>query len=566
VNTRALALRAAAAGSLRAAWVLPALLAAAGGLLADPAAAQRAAAPPAGAMYPYVTVHGDTLIGLGRRFLVDPGRWPAIARANHLRNPDLIPTGAVLDIPLALMRTEPAPATVYGVVGEARVDGQALAAGAATHPLDEGGQAQTGADGHLSVRLIDGTVLRLRPGSRLVLPTSRRIVGTPAVRTDARLDGGRVEVEAAPAADGRPGFQIGTPQGVLAVRGTEFRVGAGEGRSRGEVLGGVVQVQGSQDRRAEAVSAGYGTLLDGAGHAAPPVRLLAPPDLSAVPPLHEQILVTLPLPPLGEARAWRLQIARRGNFDEVLADLQTSEPQVRVPGLPDDDYVLRLRGVDGRGLEGEDADRAFRLKARPEPPLPAEPAPGAVLFGGRVAFSWTLNDQAEHYRLQVARDPGFEDLVVDREAVRGAEASLEGLAPGRYHWRLRSVRPDGDAGPWGPARAFEVRPPPPAPPPPAVGDHTVRFSWNAQPGQQFDFQLARDAAFGDLLIERRLAQPEIELPRPAPGEYHVRLRAIEADGYVGPWGTAQHFEVPACLRDGANACVRTGDGPLKLQR
>jgi hypothetical protein len=547
------------------AW--PALMtAAATGAITGPVAAQPAGEPSVGRMHPYLTVRGDTLIGLGRRFLVDPGRWPAIARANRLRNPDLIPTGAVLLIPLDLMRTEPLPATVLGVVGDARVDGRALEAGSAGQPLDEGSQVQTGADGHLSVRLIDGSLLRLRPGSRLSLPTSRRIVGTPAVRTDARLDDGRVEVEAAPARDGRPGFEIRTPQGVLAVRGTEFRVGAQDGRSRGEVLGGVVLARGAGDRRGEAVAAGYGTLLDGAGHVAPPVRLLPPPDLSAIPALHEQILVSLPLPPLGEAQAWRLQIARRGSFDAVLADLRTRELVVRVPGLPDDDYVLRLRAVDARGLEGEDADRPFRLKARPEPPLAADPAPGAVQFGGRVAFSWTLSDEADHYRLQVARDPGFGDRVEDRDRVFGAEAALEGLAPGRYHWRLRSVRADGDAGPWGPTRSFEVRPPPPAPPAPTVGDHTVRFSWNAQPGQQFDFQLARDAAFGERLVEQRLAQPEIELPRPAPGEYHVRLRAIETDGFVGPWGAVQRFEVLACVRDGANACVRTGDGPLRRPR
>ena len=73
--------------------------------------------------------------------------------------------------------------------------------------------------------------------------------------------------------------------------------------------------------------------------------------------------------------------------------------------LPDGDYVLRVRAIDAQGLEGRDADLRFRLKARPEPPLPSAPAPRAVTVGGRVEFAWAANPQAATYELQLAAEP-----------------------------------------------------------------------------------------------------------------------------------------------------------------
>lgn len=522
------------------------------------------AAPPAGAQpapeHVHVAVPGDTLIGLGRRLLEDPRRWRAVARLNRIANPDRIPVGMRLRIPLAWMRTEPRPATLLGSIGAVQ----------APDRLDEGSELLTGDDGHATVRLVDGTVLRLRPRSRLGLTESRVVPGTPVTRARARLGGGRVEVEAAPSRPGEPGFRIDTPQGVLGVRGTQFRVASeepdgGAPRTRGEVTEGVVAVRGSgtQEQR---VTAGFGTVLGVDGRVAVPVPLLPAPDVSSLPVLQERVLVRFPLPPLAGVTAWRAQVARDASFDQVLGDLRVDQrpdgSELRFAGLPDGDYRLRVRGVDALGLEGLDADLPFRLKARPEPPLPSAPAPRERRFGTRVDFSWAANADAGSYRLQLATEPGFAAPLRDLTDLRGTGATLEGLAPGTYHWRLRSVRPDGDLGPWGDPEQFELRPAPPLPPKPAVGDHGVRFAWQGLAGQTFDFQMAADADFSRLLLDRRWAETFIEIPRPASGRYWVRLRAIDPDGFVGPFGGAQFFDVPHCLRDGAGDCVRAVGEPV----
>jgi hypothetical protein len=539
---------------MRPAALAAALLAAALFAAHAPALAQAAPA------HVHVAQPGDTLIGIGQRLLEDPRRWRAVARLNRIANPDRIPVGAQLRIPVAWMRTEPRPATLLGRIGTVQ----------APATLDEGSEIVTGADGHAVVRLVDGTVLRLRPDSRLGLTESRVVPQTPVTRAGARLGSGRVEVEAAPARRGEPGFRIDTPQGVLGVRGTQFRVAseADTQRTRGEVTEGAVAVSGAAPTAppAQRVEAGFGTVVDAGGRVATPVALLPPPALALLPRLQERVLVRFSVPAQPGVTAWRAQVARDPRFELLLGDLRTEHraegSELRFAGLPDGDYLLRVRGIDALGLEGLDAEIPFRLKARPEPPLPSAPAPADRRFGTRVEFGWAANADAGSYRLQLATDPSFAAPLREIDALRGTTTAIEGLAPGTYHWRMRSVRPDGDLGPWGDAQAFELRPAPPQPPKPAVGDHGVRFAWQGLAGQTFDFQVARDAEFADLLLERRWAQTFIEIPRPPSGRYWVRLRAIDPDGFVGPFGGAQFFDVPHCLRTGAGDCVRAGGEPV----
>lgn len=520
----------------------------------------------------HTTVRGDTLIAVGKRFLVDAARWPELARVNGLRNPNRIATGATLRIPYRLMSSDPVPATLVSVVGAVHGAGQsAMKAG---QQVAEGGEVSTGADGHVTIRLVDGTVLRLRPASRLQVSESRKLRDAAAVQSGARLERGRVEVEAAPAPAGRPGFRIHTPQGVLGVRGTEFRVAVDTDRgvTLGEVLGGVVAVQGHDGavQRLEAgpdavrLDAGHGTVIGAAGQVAAPVRLLGVPDVSVLPALQERLLVRFPLKVMEGAAAYRGQVALDAGFEQVLADLTSPTPELRFAGLPDGDYVLRVRGIDASGLEGRDADFRFRLKARPEAPLPSAPAPKAVLFGNRVELAWAANAQAQHYRLRLSHEPDFKTVLRDLKDVRGLQAELDGLVPGTYHWQLASVRGDGDQGPWGAVRSFEIRPAPPTPSPPRIGDRSVNFSWEGLPGQTFEFQVAREPSFAEPLLVRQLDQPTIDLPLPGTGRFYVRLRARDPDGFVGPFTTPQHLDLPNCLRDAGGQCVRAADSTLNL--
>jgi Glucodextranase, domain B len=96
-------------------------------------------------------------------------------------------------------------------------------------------------------------------------------------------------------------------------------------------------------------------------------------------------------------------------------------------------------------------------------PLPPAPEPLAPPQGWRqryhttrtrVGFRWSAGGSATGYRLNVARDPGFEDLVVS-ERIATPDFTLGNLRAGRYYWRVRCVRGDLE-GSDSPTRDFVI--------------------------------------------------------------------------------------------------------------
>ncbi|WP_085315780.1 FecR family protein [Derxia lacustris] len=524
------------------------------------------AAPPVADIetHVYSAERGDTLIGVARRLLADPAGWREIARLNRMANPDVLPTGSQLRIPLDRLASKPLPVEVLETVGTARLlraDGSALAL-ARGNLLVEGDRIDTGADGYATLRLGDGSLLRLQADSSAEIARARSYAAPDTVGATLKLLRGRVEALVNRLRGGQPHFDVRTPQATLAVRGTEFRVSSGA-ETHGEVVHGLVDVAGGAEHRA--VAAGYGTVVDASQRVAEPIALPPAPDLAALPTLFERKLLRIAVPPVAGASGYRLQIARDAGFAAVEREAVAATPDFRIADLPDGDWQLRLRAIGTHGLEGFDAARAFHVHAEPEPPFVTAPAPGAKLRASGVSFAWTANPAAgAGYRFQLteAGDTGFAHPLDDRR-LGDTQLALAELAPGNYLWRLASLPAQGADGPWGDALGFTLAPPPAAALPPELGDDSVRFAWRGEPGQRYEFELGRDAAMAAPEVVARLDTPQLELPRPSPGgRFYLRYRAIDADGFIGPWTAVQRFDVPVCIESAGAACWRSGAGLL----
>lgn len=514
-------------------------------------------------VFTHVVTREETLIALSRRLLADPRQWPQLQQHNRIADARRIPVGTVLKIPVRLLATEPVPARVLSASGE--VSGPQGVAVAAGQALPQGARLQAGDGGQATLQLVDGTVLRLRAGSAVQVETSRRLPGSGGALSGVKVEAGQVEVQAQkrPGA-GAPGFQISTPQGLLGVRGTEFRVSvdARAETTRNEVLEGQVMTEGRDGRAGRSVAAGFGVVVDRSGTVTPPVRLLAPPDVSAWPALQERVLVRFPIRPQPAVVAYRAQVAAAADpaFERVLQDVRSTGAELRLVDLPNGDYRIRVRAEDAQGLQGRDALHLFTLKARPEPPLPTGPGPKAVVSGARLDLAWASVDEARSYRLQLARDEAMREPIQDQRTLAGTAWSVDALAPGVYFWRLASERSATDQGPFGPVQRVELRALPAPLPPPRVGEDSLKLAWEGLPGQTFEVELARSADFAVLELTRRTEQSALELRLPGTGRYFVRLRARDPDGFVGPYTAPQAFTVPNCLRDGQQRCVGGADG------
>jgi len=340
-----------------------------------------------------------------------------------------------------------------------------------------------------------------------------------------------------------------TPTAVIGVRGTHYRVSFDEAANRSthsEVVEGKVRFERADRSTGTDLTAGFGAQADSVASTKPvATRMLDAPDLSALPRRFERPLVRLAMP---EANGpTRVQIAADREFNAMVSDQRADAgAEVRVDGLADGTWKLRARRIGERGIEGRDAIVEFVLKARPEPPAYSAPRSDSKQAIGSVEFAWAQNVEAPRAHIQVATDPEFEHLVIDQDDVADGHARAELAQAGAYHWRLASIRPDGDHGPFGDPQRFELRP---MPTPPAGGvssdGNSLVFKWGGRPGDRQQVELARDPQFNEILAREELDAAEWQPAVPAnPGRYYFRYRSVESDGYVSPFSETLMLEVP----------------------
>ncbi len=118
-------------------------------------------------------------------------------------------------------------------------------------------------------------------------------------------------------------------------------------------------------------------------------------------------------------------------------------------------------------------------------------------------------------------------------------------AAGLYFWRLYSIAADGETGPVGTVRSYEIKPVPEKVDPQmnVADDGKLVASWRSgTPGQVYQAQLAYDDVFSDLVFERKLNKPQVSFSAVTGQIRYLRIRAIEADGYQGAWGATQRID------------------------
>lgn len=229
---------------------------------------------------------------------------------------------------------------------------------------------------------------------------------------------------------------------------------------------------------------------------------------------------------------------------------ETSPPLARTEVL---DGAVRVQGA-GRPLTvSAGAGTVIRQGEAPERPRPLLPAPDLGALESRferiqLRIGWPPVTDAAAYQVQITRLDGTATLLLD-ETVPGPRVTLPDLPDGTYALKVRSVDADGLEGTDG-RHEFELdaRPEPPVAMEPRP-DRKVRvarpgFRWTVPAdAQAYRFQLAADAGFGSLLMERdalESAQIDSDLDLDE-GDYYWRIATVAAGGDLGPFGDVQTF-------------------------
>lgn len=195
--------------------------------------------------------------------------------------------------------------------------------------------------------------------------------------------------------------------------------------------------------------------------------------------------------------------------------------------------------VDSRGR----LERATRLPAPDLAGLPAE-----FDDGNQVRFNLPASGQAQAYRLQV-RDAAAPDAVLQEAWVTDPLVTWAALRDGSYILAMQSVDTLGLLGNTS-RHGFSVvsGPVPPLYRYPAPGEKlpgpTVSLRCTEPDGALgYRWQIARDAAFTDLVADRKETGDCQLSASLSAGIYHWRVATLGADNRQGPYGGTTRFEV-----------------------
>ena len=327
---------------------------------ATPAATTTATAEPVEADFQLTIRQTDTLIGIAKRLLTDPNRWPDLQQRNNIKDPLRLVPGSILVIPRNMLRVDTSEVVVRNVTGPAtKADGTPIAV---NDRIPEGAGVKTADNGYVTLQLVDGSTLRVQPKSELKVERSRRVPGSQVTETQVQLPSGQAEVKFTPAAPKTSRFQIRTGFASAAVRGTEFRVSTSEKGTRSEVTEGTIEFAGvpaggGQPSAADAVAVkeGFGSFVDDSRKPIAPVQLLPAPALPRPQVMQLSPNFRFRLPPIAGAVRYRVTVARDMTMQQVVREVYFDQPDLSLPNLAPGEYVIQVRAIDRFGLEGRDA-------------------------------------------------------------------------------------------------------------------------------------------------------------------------------------------------------------------
>lgn len=539
-----------------------------GGLNADLAYAQKG-------FVRHKVVMGDTLESIGARYLLKPAAWRDLQASNHVADPEHLKRGSVILLPQALVRPVGTTLAKVEFVQGQTTSGKPGNAGGDAVPLSEGDtiaegmRIQVPEDGYLRLRLADGSVVRVLAESDVELKRLRARRPTGPFESIIDIRKGKVESEVTKQPKGRV-FEIHAPGAIASVRGTRFDVSVGsDGQIGTAVSEGVVALQpknrSKKRLRAARVTAGQGAVIDTNGKLRERRPLPGAPDLTGLPEIYEDAdVLTFALKETSEASGYEVRVARDDGLHEVLRNGVFQGRRVQFPPLADGSYTVGVRVLDSDGLAGPEAYRALRVHARPVPPLYQSPPPGERITSeaGQLICSEVVNGTST--RLQVSSRPDFSLPEIDQPRLKPCRFSIAALQPGSYFWRVASIvtAPDGTPkqGPFAAPQTFTVVEAPNVTGIEAdEGSDNPTLRWDGRPGESFRGQLARDAAFTNIVLESQLPSPVWTLVGQPRGIYFVRLEARDASGLVGPFSPARRVRIGSVVHTSGGS-LTSGDG------
>jgi len=407
----------------------------------------------------YTTRPDDTIWDISKKYLKSVTYWKRLQAHNSVDIATRLSPGTKLRIPLEWLKTQAAPALVLSVTGIVNLQtpkNETLNILTTKQLVNIGDTIITGENGSALIQFADNSSLLVQKNSRVIFNTLSTYGQTGMVDTQLRLQQGRVETSVKPLKGSISRYEITTPAAVAAVRGTSFRVAYEETLETmaSEVVKGSINVaaQGSD----QSINKGFGSITLKGNPPQPPVKLLDKPVLTNMPDKVRHLPFNFKWSELDGAIKYRIQISPTEQTNSLSLESVQAENHFNLKQLNDGEYVMRVRGIDNKKLEGFSAEHKFTLNTNFPVASLILPVNNTETSGDKIDLKWTKEKNVSQYRVQVSTNIEFTEVIVD-ELIKDNNISItEKLSENTYFWRIITIDDLGNNGKPSESRSFIV--------------------------------------------------------------------------------------------------------------
>jgi LysM repeat protein len=332
-------------------------------------------------------------------------------------------------------------AAIYGVVE--RLDGGKHVKLALNTALSGNSRVGTGKNSSANIVMKDGSMLVLLANTEVVLSQP------------LKLERGALEFIARGKQERK---LIATKAGTVSAQEAAFRVTGLKGgkQMRVEVEQGTVNV--TANGKQHSIGAGLDLLVEAGKAEAQSRPGLLRPSIDNLAKSSVNGEINLEWQPITNAAGYRAQLIYAADSYLVLVDQELSRPGLNWNHINPGHYKIRLRSVDDKGFEGLNAELAFVVQGKLNPPHSNSPVDGATLPNDKPWIAWSRVPEAYSYVLQVASDSRFrKNLHEITYVVNNYYKFEEALPAGDYYWRVMSVSAKQAKSVFGDVRKFTVK-------------------------------------------------------------------------------------------------------------
>ncbi|GBF49963.1 hypothetical protein LPTSP4_14840 [Leptospira ryugenii] len=250
------------------------------------------------------------------------------------------------------------------------------------------------------------------------------------------------------------------------------------------------------------------------------------------------------------------QIASSSDFKTGLQSKKTNDKQVSLP-LKEGTYYWRISA--GNDLSPTRKVTIYQNKSVTLVSPSKEYTLAVPVENAYVSFSWTKNDLASNYRLDVSPSPDFNSNL--KSSVTKVNYLSMEIPKGKFYWRVGANLPTGSGSYeflYSNIQSFEITDPKKAKPPvlfnpsPKSVVYSILmekkglfFNWSGdQSLSGYEFQLSKDLKFDSILQKKSLNSNFLELKESlSAGIYYWRVLGKTKDGQDTDLSQVSNFEV-----------------------